>query len=313
MISRRDGEWGQRAKLLANDGAANDEFGWSIAISEETVLVGAPVDGDRGNRSGAVYVFSNTDTGWQQTAKLTPDDGEGHDHFGYSVALADSVAVVGAYGDDTLGSASGAAYIFTLGDAGWTQTTKLTAVDGSDDDWFGFSVSISSNTVIVGARNDDDRGENQGSAYIFTLADGLWTQTDHLFADGESNQFGTTVAVSDDYAIIGAGVGQPSYVFTRNDGRWTQTTILSPDEGGEAFRRAVDVAGDTALLGTTFVQWPAPRCTDDGACFCRDGASGSDCAGRPVCGDGTLNDAEMCDDGNRNPGDGCDERCQLED
>ncbi|MEE2789569.1 MAG: DUF4215 domain-containing protein [Myxococcota bacterium] len=311
-VTHRDGAWTEQTKLLAVDGAANDEFGWSVAISEKTILVGAPGDGDGGNRSGAAYVFTRTDGVWIQSAKLTPRDGETNDHFGYSVALDGDVAVVGAYGEDASGLDSGAVYLFTRGDDGWTETSKLVAVDGAEDDWFGFSVSISGQTVLIGARNVDDQGQDDGAAYIFSLVDGSWTQTQRLLANGGSNQFGTTVAISDDFAIVGAGVGQPSYLFTRANGQWIQTTTLHPEEGGEAFRRAVDLAGDTALLGTTFVQWPAPRCTDDGDCFCRDGASGADCSERPSCGDETIQSAESCDDGNRIANDGCDARCQTE-
>jgi len=149
----------QLAKLNADDGAANDQFGWSVAISDGIAVVGANYDDDKGSSSGSAYVFKMSDssdaTSWTQAAKLTADDGAASDYFGRSVAISDGIAVVGAFGDKDKGSYSGSAYVFEMSDSSdatsWTQVAKLTADDGAASDYFGYSVAISDGTIVVGA------------------------------------------------------------------------------------------------------------------------------------------------------------------
>ena len=108
-----------------------------------------------------------------QLAKLTAADGAANDIFGHSVAISDGIAVVGAFGDKDKGSYSGSAYVFEMSDSSdansWTQVAKLTADDGAAYDNFGASVAISDGTIVVGAYNDDDKGSNSGSAYVFDV------------------------------------------------------------------------------------------------------------------------------------------------
>ena len=156
----------QLAKLLPDDGAANDLFGWPVAISGATAIVGARHNDDKGADSGSAYLFDIT-TG-RQIAKLLPDDGAAGDNFGNSVAISGPTAIVGAHRDDENGIFSGSAYLFdtTTG----RQIAKLLADDGAAGDRFGGSVGISGATAIVGARFDDDNGTSSGSAYLFDAA-----------------------------------------------------------------------------------------------------------------------------------------------
>jgi hypothetical protein len=101
--------------------------------------------------------------------QLTASDGAESDNFGWSVSISGDYAVVGAYGDDDKGSASGSAYVFVRSGTTWTEQQKLTASDGASTDFFGHSVSISGDTAIVGADGNDDKGINSGSAYVFAL------------------------------------------------------------------------------------------------------------------------------------------------
>ncbi len=145
--------WTQIAKLTASDGAPDDYFGNSVSISGNTVVVGA-AGATVGNNSdqGAAYVFTESGSAWTQTAKLTASDGAASDYFGNSVSISGNTVVVGA-DNATVGanSAQGAAYVFTESGSAWTQAAKLTASDGAAHDYFGNSVSISGNTVVVGA------------------------------------------------------------------------------------------------------------------------------------------------------------------
>jgi hypothetical protein len=166
----------QTAKLTASDGAAGDLFGWSVSTNGNTVVVGAQYAEVGSNRhQGAAYVFTELDPGWAnatQTAKLTASDGVAGDDFGLSVAISSNTVVVGADKIRFLGATGpGAAYIVTEPSSGWVsvaQADELTPSGGAAFDYFGYSVSISGNTVVVGA--DEARvgaNANQGEAYVF--------------------------------------------------------------------------------------------------------------------------------------------------
>ena len=162
----------QVAKLVAADGAADDIFGNSVSVSGSTVAVGARGVDDAGSASGSAYVFEKSDDGtWAQVAKLAAVDAAEMDQFGYSVSVSNSTVVVGARLDDDAGSSSGSAYVFEKSDDGtWAQVAKLAAVDGAAEDQYGYSVSVSGSTVVVGAHVDDDAGDNSGSGYIWMLS-----------------------------------------------------------------------------------------------------------------------------------------------
>ena len=190
----------QIAKLLADDGAARDLFGISVAISGATAIVGAHWDDDNGTDSGSAYLFDTTSG--KQIAKLLANDGAAGDWFGFSVAISGAAAIVGAHLDDDNGSNSGSAYLFdtTRG----RQIAKLLPNDGAVEDDFGHSVAISGTTAIVGAPKDDDNGNFSGSAYLFDTTTGR--QIAKLLADdgAAGDGFGASVAISGATAIVGA-------------------------------------------------------------------------------------------------------------
>ncbi len=172
----------QAAKLIASDGASSDYFGCSVSLSLDgtTALIGAYRDDAPRYDSGSAYIFTTSDS-WStytQNAKLTASDGTSFDHFGCSVSLSvdGATALIGADGDDGKGSA----YIFTTSNAWSTnsQTWKLTASDGADNDNFGKSVSLSNDayiagyyTALIGAYGDDTLGSSAGSAYFYEITD----------------------------------------------------------------------------------------------------------------------------------------------
>ncbi|MBA4122879.1 MAG: VCBS repeat-containing protein [Acidobacteria bacterium] len=258
--------WTQQTKLIASDGASNDLFGVSVAISGETAIVGSSRDNIGTNiDQGSAYIFVRSGTTWTQQTKLTAADGAAYDFFGVSVAISGGTAIVGSYNDDIGANANqGSAYVFVRSGTTWTQQTKLTASDGAADDDFGNSVAISGETAIVGSYNDAI-GANayQGSAYIFVRSGTIWTQQTKLTAaDGAANDaFGFSVAISGDTAIvgsyndaIGANNNQGSaYVFVRSGTIWTQQTKLIASDGAENYFFGVSVAisGGTAIVGSS--------------------------------------------------------------
>ncbi|MCU0776062.1 MAG: choice-of-anchor D domain-containing protein, partial [Akkermansiaceae bacterium] len=209
VFTRSGISWSQQAKLNPTDAAAGDWFGYSIALSGDTALVGAYfADTASGSNAGSAYVFVRSGTTWSEQAKLTAGDGAADDYFGRSVALSGDTALVGAYYDDTAGGAdAGSAYIFVRSGISWSEQTKLTAADGAANDYFGSSVALSANTALVGSYYDDTAsGANAGSSYVYLRTGNDWTQEAKLTAaDGAFNDyFGNSVALSGDTALIGA-------------------------------------------------------------------------------------------------------------
>ena len=217
VFTRSGGSWNQQAKLTASDGADSDEFGFSVAVDEDTdtgivtAVIGAWVDDDNGlSNSGSAYVFTGSGVSWNQQAKLTASDGEGNDRFGSSVAVVGDTAVIGAFLDDDNGLIdSGASYVFTRSGGSWSEQAKLTATDGASYDQFGSSVAVDGETAVIGARLDDDNGFHSGSAYVFTRSAGVWDEKLKLLAsDGASDDFfgdiNGAVGVSGSTIVAGA-------------------------------------------------------------------------------------------------------------
>ncbi len=264
VFIRSGSAWSQQAKLTAADTAAGDAFGQSIALSGDTVVVGAPHDDDKGDDSGSVYVFTRAGTAWSQQAKLTAADGAEGDVFGIDVALSGDTILVGADLNDEKALNAGAVYVYTRSGSGWRQQAKLTAADGAETDIFGVRVALSGDTALISARRDDDdvMGVDAGSAYIFIRTGTTWRQQAKLTApDGAADdRFGRSVALAGDTAVIGAmfqddnGDNSGSaYVFTRAGNIWSHQTKLTAADGAadDVFGWSVALSGDTAVIGAT--------------------------------------------------------------
>jgi len=260
-------------KLLADDGAQYDYFGWSVAISGDTAIVGAESDDDDGTSSGSAYIFYQDHGGtdnWGQVKKLTASDAAAGDHFGRSIAISGDIVIVGAHRNDINGTNSGSAYIFSRDHGGadnWGQVKIITADDGAADDAFGLSVSINGNIAIVGAYSDDDNGTGSGSAYIFSRDYGgpdNWGQVKKIIAnDGaEDDHFGSGVSISGATAIVGAyhdegasySIPGSAYIFYQAQGgsnNWGQVQKLTASDGAtfDEFGLRVSISGDTAIVG----------------------------------------------------------------
>ena len=248
----------EETKLLASDGASGDIFGQSVAISGDTIVVGATYDDDNDNNSGSVYIYKLMQGIWQET-KLLPSDGTGSDSFGHSVAISGDTVVVGTPLNDDHGSQSGSAYIYRFDGSNWIET-KLTASDGTEGDEFGQSVATSGDTVVVGAYHPYDN--EQGNAYIYQFDGSNWIETKLLPSDGASyDYFGNSVSISGDgtTALVGAissdanGINSGSaYIYELVGNVWQETKLLAGGGGGgDEFGCSVSISGDgtTALVG----------------------------------------------------------------
>eukprot|EP01084_Bolivina_argentea_P168344 291970_1 len=268
-VNVTDGTWKQTAKLFANDGDVLDYFGCSVSLYENNAIIGAYSGDGIEDDSGAAYIFSYNESSlcWNQTAKLFANDGENGDQFGYSVAIQDGIAVIGAYLDDTIiGPNSGSAYIFTYDNMTktWNETIKLIPSNGSLWDHFGVSVSLDKNNIIIGADRDDTKSTDSGSAYIWTLINGQWTNRTKLLAtDGKTqDNFGHSVSISGYYALVGAwyvdDIGNDEgavYIFHYNDTLkdWEQIQKINAndtsDQYGARFGNTLYIDGINAIIG----------------------------------------------------------------
>lgn len=204
--------WTEEQKLLPSDGAADDEFGYSVSLSDHVIVIGARYDDDNGIQSGSAYVFrfDSLSNRWVEEQKLLPSDGDMGDTFGYSVSLSGNLAIVGAHLNNDIGLDSGSAYVFRF-DAlanSWSEEQKLLPSDGMALDWFGLAVDLSDEKAVIGARGNDDNGPNSGSAYVFRFSalNNIWVEENKLLPSDNTggDYFGNSVSVSSSVAMVGA-------------------------------------------------------------------------------------------------------------
>ncbi|MCP4358274.1 MAG: hypothetical protein GY796_09695, partial [Chloroflexi bacterium] len=206
-------QWGELSSLIASDGNSLDGFGVSAAVSNDTAIIGAGQGDSHVNDSGVAYIFERNQGGlnnWGELAKLTASDASALDRFGWSVDIDGDTAIVGARWHDSQGINAGAAYIFERNQGGannWGQVAKLTASNASAGNWFGISVAISHDTVVVGARGQDTTNF-AGAAYIYERNQGganNWGEITILTASdaAPNDHFGTHVDIDGNVVAIG--------------------------------------------------------------------------------------------------------------
>ncbi len=312
--------WAQEAYLKAPNAEANDQFGYSVSVSSDTIVAGAYTEGSNqttitngttasadnsASGAGAAYVFKRTGTTWAQEAYLKAPNAETNDNFGYSVSVSSDTIVVGAIFEDsnqttisngTTASAdnsavnAGAVYVFKRTGTTWAQEAYLKAPNAGGSDSFGGVVSISSDTIAVGVNNEDSNqttitngttasadnsASDSGAVYIFKRTGTTWAQEAYLKAPNAeaSDYFGITVSVSSDTIAVGA-IGEDSnqttitngttasannsalnagavYVFKRTGTTWAQEAYLkAPNaEAFDQFGYFVSVSSDTIVAG----------------------------------------------------------------
>jgi hypothetical protein len=306
-----DPSFQQQAYLKASNPDGGDFFGWSVAISGETLVVGARhedsnasgINGDQSDNSaiqaGAAYVFTRSGTVWSQQAYLKASNTDKHDLFGLSVAISGDTVVVGASGEDSNATGvngdendnsaegAGAVYVFTRNDKQWSQQAYLKASNTGAGDDFGASVAIFGDTLMVGAQLEasnatginGDQSDNSaiqaGAAYVFTRSGTTWSQQGYLKASNTDagDMFGISLAIFGDTLVVSAypeasnatGIdGDQSdnsfefagaaYVFTRSGMTWSQQAYLkaSNSDAFDGFGHSVAVSGDTLVVSGQF-------------------------------------------------------------
>jgi hypothetical protein len=300
----------QSGHLKALNGGAWDAFGRTLAIDGDALAVGAPEEDsaangvnnnflendDSTNNSGAVYVMVRTNGAWSQQAYIKASTPGIDDYFGTSVALSGDTLVVGAPGEDSASRGvnapqgnndalnSGAAYVFARVNGVWVQQAYLKASNSEPNDLFGSCVAISGDTLVVGAPGEDSMAsgingdqtnnseENSGAVYVFTRANGAWSQQAYVKAStpDADDVFGSSVAFSGDTLAVGA-LGEDSnsaanpfnneasnsgavYVYVRIQKSWMLQAYVkaSNPEAGDSFGFSVALDRDTLAVGAIF-------------------------------------------------------------
>ena len=230
-------------KITASDGAANDLFGFSVAVGHDKIIVGSYQDGSQ----GSVYVYNLDGTG---QSKITASDIATSDQFGYAVAIGSNKIVVGAFGDDDNGNSSGSVYVYDL--SGFNEV-KITASDGAGDDRFGQSVAVGDNKIVVGApREDNSNGTESGAAYIYDL-DGT-NETKITASDGAANdRFGNKVAVGNGKIVVGASGdgGSSGSVYVYDLDGTNEVKITASDAAGGDIFNTVAVGNNKIVVGAS--------------------------------------------------------------
>lgn len=257
-VYRYDGSgWVEEGKLLASDASYNDNLGWSVSIDGDVVLAGAQHKAGK----GAAYVFRRDGGSWAQEAKLLASDGGSNFYFGYSVSISGDGAVVGAEYAAAHGKRPGAAYVYRLDGSAWAQQTKLTASDGGESDYFGGSVGMDGDTIVVGSPNNHANGFRDGSAYVFRYDGAAWQEEAKLVAadGGDGDLLGLSVGISGDNIVAGAVYHQvngvmtgAAYGFQFDGAEWVERSELAASDGEalDLFGFAVGVSGETAIVAS---------------------------------------------------------------
>jgi hypothetical protein len=308
VFIRNGTEWSQQAYLKASNTDGGDEFGRSVAIAGNTLVVGAHledsnatgINGDQDNflaiDSGAVYAFTRSGTEWSQQAYLKASNTGGGDSFGRSVAISGDTLVVGAIGEDSTATGingdqgdnsaldSGAVYVFTLSGTVWNQQAYIKASNTGGGDEFGRSVAIYDNTLGVGTPLEDSNAtgingdqdnflaNDSGAVYVFIRNGAVWSQQAYIKASntGGGDEFGQSVTISGNTLMVGA-IGEDSnatgingdqsdnsalesgavYAFSRSSTVWSQQAYIKASNtgGGDVFGLSVAISGDTLVVG----------------------------------------------------------------
>ena len=252
--------WSQQAELVDPGTGAHDHFGCSVALSGDLALVGAyGTKAGTHPSAGAAYLFVCSGTGWSQAAELTASDAADDDEFGSAVALTPATALIGAR-NKSFGDAyyTGAAYFFSDAAGSWSQQAEVADPNPNYTDDFGAAVALSGNQALIGAPGTSVDGQYwRGAAYIYGQGGDGWTEQAELSAtDGVAgDDFGTTVALDGDTALIGAVAALnwtgTAYVFAGSGSSWSQQVELSDPDAvtGDNYGDAVALDAGSALVG----------------------------------------------------------------
>ncbi len=246
----------QLAQLAPSNPAAFDAFGAAVDIQGDRLVVGSPL-----SLYGSADVFVRSGDAWVQEARFAAFDGAPFDNFGYSVAIDGDTAAIGSFRDDDNGNSSGSVYVYRRTASSWTLEAKLISSDGQEQDWFGTSLALVGNTLLIGAPSVDTSVANRsGAVYVFVRSGTLWTEASKLVPAAASplDYIGYSVDLAGSLAVLGAPTTDfagadsgASYVFARTSSGWVEQARLLPSDGAgeDMFGLSVATDGARVLIG----------------------------------------------------------------
>jgi hypothetical protein len=241
--------WTFNTKLESGDGVNDDNYGYAVALSGQSVLVGAPRDDDRGENSGSIYSYAYTGANWGNTQKYITQVSSYKDEFGSAIAVSNTRAIIGSPNDNETGSA----YIYDFDGSSWIQSQKLFASDAEANDLFGKSVSILGDIAVVAAFNDDNsNGSNAGAVYVYKYIGNKWEEIQKIIAPSANTSFyfGVTLVLSDTSLFIREDAGV--YIYQNNGIEWIYSETLTVPLGTNnrtLLGNSISVDGNKVLIG----------------------------------------------------------------
>ena len=206
IYHRNGASWQLAERLDPAESGSGDFFGCSVAVSGNTVVVGAPGADVNGTGTGAVYVYERSGNTWTRTARFNGSNGGSGDAFGYSVALSGDRLIVGANAADFVAGDAGAAYLFTRSNGAWSESARFTDSNGLSGDEFGESVAIDGNLAMVGAHHNGVNGSDAGAAFLYQFDGNSWQPVSSVYPNApmEGDRFGNAMVMRDGHAFVGA-------------------------------------------------------------------------------------------------------------
>jgi len=217
VFVRSGGTWTEQARLIAPDGKKADNFGRSVAVSGDTVVVGAQASDDHGPGSGSAYIYVRSGTNWNLQQKLSPSDLGPEDIFGVEVDLDGDRALIGAYADDDDGISSGTVYYYTRSGETGSLIQQVHSPTAEAYRYFGMSVDVFGDRMIVGEPGYDAGATSTGRAYVYVLNGGSWTYSHYVGPSSysEGDNWGRAVAISEKAVIV---AGSPADAHGKDSG-----------------------------------------------------------------------------------------------
>lgn len=264
VYTQDGGSWVETAKLVPDDPEEEDRFGAKVAIYGNYAAVGAYFDDDLGESSGAVYVYKKSAGEWAFHQKLTPESLLANDYFGASVTISEDFLFVGAQGSSAYANTSGKVFIYTLLDGTWTLSDEVYPPDPTSFQNFGVSLSVSGETLAIGAYNDPAVANESGSVYLFEKTGSNWEFFQKIFpSDGHAGaKFGHSLAIENNRLVVGSiydqtlpGETGSAYVYTReSSGNWLLSAKIVPDDAQDEqrFSAGVGLSGKFAIAGAPY-------------------------------------------------------------
>lgn len=248
----KNNQWIESTQIKSSDGVNGDEFGHSLNISGDRMVVGAPL---ANGRVGAAYVFEFDGNNWNETAKLTASNAYGSDNFGHSVVIDGDMILVGAPNHT-----GGIVYSFEFDGNIWDETAIITSSDPKVGGRFGLAMSLKNNQVLIGADGNNGSDISSGAAYLFEYNGDDWTQKAKLFnTDGINvKDFGKSVALGNGQIIVVSRSNSvsPAYahVFEQNDNQWIQTSTITSNAqfSSYTFGTALAVYNDQLYISSYY-------------------------------------------------------------